>query len=196
MTEELKRILEDLTSHPEKNEVDHLSLLEDIYWRYKEGEKILQPIATLYINGLDNIPHLSDRKIWNTENFEQHREPLIEAYPQLLELTSALLNEENERRGKIRRRFGREKEKLFYEYVDQVLWEDWDPIGINDAAPRDEYSGYVPKIHQLLLEGVMRNEIAEQLYRFQTEQIEIFEGKEHCDKIAIKLVDFREVNGP
>ena len=38
--------------------------------------------------------------------------------------------------------------------VDRILWEDWDPIGVNDeAAARDEYSSYVPGVVRLVREG-------------------------------------------
>ena len=31
--------------------------------------------------------------------------------------------------------------------IDRILWEVWDPIGVNKISPaRDEYSGYVNKI--------------------------------------------------
>lgn len=29
--------------------------------------------------------------------------------------------------------------KELYKAIDEVLWNDWDPIGVNDIAPRDEY---------------------------------------------------------
>jgi hypothetical protein len=38
--------------------------------------------------------------------------------------------------------------------VDAVLWEVWDPIGVNDAPEaRDEYTSYAPGVAQLLRSG-------------------------------------------
>lgn len=31
------------------------------------------------------------------------------------------------------------KDLLIYKKIDDILWFDWDPIGISDIAPRDEY---------------------------------------------------------
>lgn len=43
------------------------------------------------------------------------------------------------------------KTKRLFEAVDLILWEDWDPIGVNDIpAARNEYSSYVPSIVRLL----------------------------------------------
>jgi hypothetical protein len=41
------------------------------------------------------------------------------------------------------------KDLLLYKKIDDILWFDWDPIGINDIAPRDEYRGYVSEIFEL-----------------------------------------------
>jgi hypothetical protein len=36
-----------------------------------------------------------------------------------------------------------------FKRIDDILWFDWDPIGINDDAPRDEYESYTPPIFSL-----------------------------------------------
>lgn len=48
--------------------------------------------------------------------------------------------------------------------VDSVLWEVWDPIGINDAPEaRDEYTSYAPGVAQLLRSGASDAEIERHL---------------------------------
>jgi hypothetical protein len=38
--------------------------------------------------------------------------------------------------------------------VGDILWREWDPIGVNAfAQARDEYDGYVPQLCELLREG-------------------------------------------
>jgi hypothetical protein len=37
------------------------------------------------------------------------------------------------------------------ESIRQILFYDWDPIGINDLAPDDEYDSYVGGIYRLLV---------------------------------------------
>lgn len=48
--------------------------------------------------------------------------------------------------------------------VDAVLWEVWDPIGVN-AVPdtRDEYSGYAPAVARMLAGGAPDDELAAHL---------------------------------
>jgi len=48
--------------------------------------------------------------------------------------------------------------------VDSVLWEVWDPVGVNDAPEaRDEYTSYAPDIAQLLRTGASDAEIERHL---------------------------------
>ncbi|HYW08872.1 MAG TPA: hypothetical protein VE913_18055 [Longimicrobium sp.] len=44
--------------------------------------------------------------------------------------------------------------------VDSILWNVWDPIGVNDAPEaRDEYTSYAPEVTGLLVAGASDNEI-------------------------------------
>lgn len=48
--------------------------------------------------------------------------------------------------------------------VDAVLWEVWDPIGVNDCPDaRDEYTGYAPKVARMLRSGTSDAEIERHL---------------------------------
>lgn len=42
------------------------------------------------------------------------------------------------------------KYKELYQRVDNILWHDWDPLDVNDIAPRDEYQRYTPIIFNLI----------------------------------------------
>ena len=53
--------------------------------------------------------------------------------------------------------------KALYKSVDEILWNDWDPIGVNDIAPRDEYQSYVPEIFSMLIHNKTEKEIAARL---------------------------------
>ena len=55
------------------------------------------------------------------------------------------------------------KWKKLYQEIDEILWNDWDPIGVNDIAPRDEYQSYTPIIFSLKRKGVNEEEIAKEL---------------------------------
>jgi hypothetical protein len=76
-----------------------------------------------------------------------------------------------------------------YKSVDKILWNDWDPIGVNDIAPRDEYQSYVPEIFSLLVKNRTDKEIAYRLCEIETETIGVIGNREQCLKIAKKLIE-------
>ena len=80
-----------------------------------------------------------------------------------------------------------EQNKL-YKIIDEILWEDWDPIGVNDhKSARDEYQSYLPQVFRLAIEDVKVSEIAECLDEIVTESIGLQSNLQHCTKIA-KLI--------
>jgi hypothetical protein len=80
------------------------------------------------------------------------------------------------------------KDFLLYRKIDDILWFDWDPIGINDLAPRDEYHGYVPEIFQLVKAKAHRREIANRLHKFETENMGLSGTIENCLTTADKIL--------
>jgi len=75
-----------------------------------------------------------------------------------------------------------------YKKIDEILWNDWDPIGVNDIAPRDEYQSYVPEIYKMVMENKTETEIAERLHKIERETMGMFGNKEHCKDIANKIM--------
>ena len=67
------------------------------------------------------------------------------------------------------------------------MWEDWDPIGINDYAPRDEYQSYTPIILKLVKSKSDSIKIAQKLYEIETETIGLSGNYENCLKVAEKI---------
>ena len=58
-----------------------------------------------------------------------------------------------------------EKSELWIK-VDKILWEDWDPIGVNDnGAPDDEYRGYIPSIIKLIIADADESKITKLLHQ-------------------------------
>lgn len=49
------------------------------------------------------------------------------------------------------------EKQLFKDLIRQILWEDWDPIGVYDPDPKcpwnDEYDIYVPQIYKMVVDG-------------------------------------------
>ena len=77
---------------------------------------------------------------------------------------------------------------IIYKMIDEILWNDWDPIGINDIAPRDEYYMYIPSIFALKKTGASKEEIANQLYKIETERIGLVGSLENCLLVADKIL--------
>ena len=56
------------------------------------------------------------------------------------------------------------KEMSLYKRIDEILWKDWDPIGVNDSEQaRDECRGYLPHIFRLAVDGADPDQIAREL---------------------------------
>ena len=87
------------------------------------------------------------------------------------------------------------EQKELYKTVDEILWNDWDPIGVNEIAPRDEYQSYVPEIFSMLVQNKTENEISDRLYKIETETIGVIGSREHCLTIAKKLIEVKK-NAP
>jgi hypothetical protein len=79
---------------------------------------------------------------------------------------------------------------LIAQKIDEILWFDWDPIGVNDyTEARDEYRSYVPEIYDLKISGADREMIAERLYKIEAERIGLNGDRERCRVIADKIIE-------
>jgi hypothetical protein len=87
------------------------------------------------------------------------------------------------------------KDFLLYKKIDDILWFDWDPICINNIAPRDEYQSYVPEIFGLVKSNADRQEIAKRLFKLETENMEMSGTLENCLTIADKILDAKGDSG-
>lgn len=78
-----------------------------------------------------------------------------------------------------------------YRAIDEILWNDWDPIGINNNGPRDEYQGYIPPIFNLILADADLETIAKKLDQIAVERLGMESNIEHCRKVARKLINIK-----
>jgi len=92
------------------------------------------------------------------------------------------------RNKELRKNLATAKDFLIYKKIDDILWYDWDSIGIKDMAPRDEYQSYVPRIFRLKKSGADRQEIANLLLRLETETMGMGGKLESCLAIADKII--------
>lgn len=78
---------------------------------------------------------------------------------------------------------------LLYKKIDEILWIDWDPIGINDTPEaRDEYYSYLPQIFKLKIDGADRETIAQHLDQIVTNRMGLFSNLKHCREVADKIL--------
>ena len=82
-----------------------------------------------------------------------------------------------------------EKEIKLYKAIDEILWNDWDPIGVKDMeGVRDEYQSYTPQIFSLAINGAEKFKIAQHLYEIETINMGMQGNKIHCQEIAEKIL--------
>ncbi|MES2616693.1 MAG: hypothetical protein V4613_02380 [Bacteroidota bacterium] len=82
------------------------------------------------------------------------------------------------------------KNSKLYKLIDEILWNDWDPIGVNDDKKnaRDEYYGYLPQVYQLKIKGATKTEIAKFLDLVVTDRMGLSSNMEHSLNIAEKII--------
>jgi len=80
-----------------------------------------------------------------------------------------------------------------YKRVDEILFYQWDPIGISDTTcPRDEYHSYLPQVFKRLLENEKPFKIAEYLTHVTADNMGMSPNREHDLSIAKHLLDIKE----
>ena len=83
-----------------------------------------------------------------------------------------------------------------YKRTDQILWKDWDPIGVSDAPEaRDEYYDYLPQVFKLAIEGASAKTIPEYLHSVETETMGLSGNLRHCREVAKIILREKEALG-
>jgi hypothetical protein len=82
--------------------------------------------------------------------------------------------------------------KKLYKAIDEILWSDWDPLGMNDIDDvRDEYQSYALQICGLKIHGANQETIAQKLYDFQRDEMSMPGSIENCRQIAEKIINLK-----
>ena len=81
--------------------------------------------------------------------------------------------------------------KKLYQSIDEILWNDWDPIGVKGFGPRDEYDSYTNNIFSLKIKGASQEEIAKKLYEIETVTIGVPASQSRCMKVAEKIINLK-----
>lgn len=85
------------------------------------------------------------------------------------------------------------EQQALYTLVDDVLWTEWDPVGINSVeAARDEYYSYLFPLVTLLVQGADEHRISSYLHRCETIDLGVDGSKPHCDEVARRISGLRD----
>jgi hypothetical protein len=77
------------------------------------------------------------------------------------------------------------------ERIRRLLWEEWDPIGVNDmddAWPEDEYDMYAPQVLKMAQLGVSAETIAAYLEEVEVKMIGIEASPTRNHSVALKAL--------
>jgi hypothetical protein len=88
----------------------------------------------------------------------------------------------------MKRQSKREKAIEIQESIRQILFYEWDPIGINKFGLSDEYDSYAGSIYRLLASGASKYQIVERLYQFETASMGLNGNRENLGHVAEKLI--------
>lgn len=93
-----------------------------------------------------------------------------------------------ERQPVLRKQIQSPNEFRIYRLIDDILWKDWCPIGLNDILPRDEYQSYAAEIFQLLKSGVDHVVLANHLFEIETVTMGLSDKNMDQSTIAAKKI--------
>ena len=88
------------------------------------------------------------------------------------------------------------KQLELYEGIDEILWNDWDPIGINLLpSSRDEYQDYIPVIFNLVMKNVTSLELEQYLDDVVKNRMGLRSSKKSNKPVAEKIIELKNQLG-
>lgn len=80
-------------------------------------------------------------------------------------------------------------ETEIYKRIDEILWEEWDPIGVNEyREARDEYSSYLHGVAELKSSNAGSEIIAHHLLSIEIDPIGLSGNLANCRRVAELIV--------
>lgn len=74
--------------------------------------------------------------------------------------------------------------------ISQILWEDWDPMGMKDnEEARDEYDSYVPELVRLKKHGADKSAIISYLREIEYNSMDLVGDDNKRSSVAQKIND-------
>jgi hypothetical protein len=73
--------------------------------------------------------------------------------------------------------------------IRQILYHEWDPIGVSGLAPGDEYDSYIAPVYRVLVGSRSEDELVALLHRTESEIIgTACESREQLRPVARRLL--------
>ncbi len=76
------------------------------------------------------------------------------------------------------------EETLLFEFIDDLLRYEWNPLGLNGYGPGDEYASYVPQIFNLVIDNAPAEQIADRLHVLEIGTMGVAGDFEKCKQLA------------
>jgi len=67
-------------------EIDHLSILQDLYDQFNEGNNEYYLLARYFVNGIEDLAKLKEKSLWKLSEFEKHRNLLYNNHDELINI--------------------------------------------------------------------------------------------------------------
>ena len=88
------------------------------------------------------------------------------------------------------------KQLELYRGIDEILWSDWDPIGINLLpSNRSEYQSYIPVIFSMVLKNASSLELEQYLDDVVKNRMGLRSSKKSNKPVAEKIVALKNQLG-
>lgn len=88
------------------------------------------------------------------------------------------------------------KQLELYRGIDEILWSDWDPIGINLlSSNRSEYQSYIPVIFSMVLKNASSLELEQYLDDVVKNRMGLRSSKKSNKPVAEKIVALKNQLG-
>lgn len=84
------------------------------------------------------------------------------------------------------------EQTLLFEFIDDLLRYEWDPLGLNGAGRGDEYESYVPQLFSMAVGNATAEQIAERLRSIETQHIGVAGDFEKCRRVAQIIVQKKQ----
>jgi bacterioferritin-associated ferredoxin len=84
------------------------------------------------------------------------------------------------------------EQKILFEFIDDLLWYEWDPLGISEHGSGDAYQSYVPQIFDLTVGNATVEQIAARLRSLETGTIGVGGDFDKCKRVAQIIVQKKQ----